>query len=87
MNEITETDQRNREWELYKAREKEKPPPDLDECALLRWLLQRAKDVRAMRQAWDNKWHPGRHRQAIADWDRAVKKLEKKIQEKCGGCP
>jgi hypothetical protein len=32
----------------------------LSPCDLARWKLQRNQDSRSMRQAWDDKWSPGR---------------------------
>jgi len=72
------------EHDEYKARANETPPPDLDECERLRWLLQREQDVVDSMTAWDQKWLPGRHTQAVEQRQRAVDKLKDQIKQKCG---
>lgn len=46
------------EYEAYKAAYAQPPPPDLDECELLKWQLQREQNLFQARQAWDAKWSP-----------------------------
>lgn len=79
--------ERQGEYEAYKRRCGEKPPGGLDECEELRWLIQRAKDCQRMRQAWDDKWQPGRHAQEIAKLDREIRNLQKRLENRCGKCP
>jgi RHS repeat-associated protein len=76
------------EHDAYKERSAQTPPPDLDECTRIIWLLQREMDVIAAMKAWDAKWMPGRHDVAIAQRTNAVNKLRKQYEEKCGRkCP
>jgi hypothetical protein len=71
------------DWEDYKARYSAPPPPDMDPCQRLRWKLEREKRLLRDRQAWDAKWLPGRHADANAQTMRAIRRLEKLIEE-CG---
>ena len=73
--------QKQAEYGAYKARCEEPPPPDLGPCEALMWEVNRARDCRDMRQNWDNKYIPGRHAQAIADWDRRYQNLLSKLQD------
>jgi hypothetical protein len=75
----------NKEWQDYKDRYREPPPPGLDECTLLRWKLAREKQLLKDRTDWDAKWCPGRHDEAIKQTKNAIRNLEKKIRRKCGG--
>ncbi len=72
--------QREDEYQGYKSRCNEKPPEGLSDCEKKEWELQQAKDCRDMRQAWDDKWYPGRHNQAIRDWNNRVKKIERTLK-------
>jgi hypothetical protein len=36
-----------------------------------------------MRKAWDDKWMPGRHAQAISELDQSIKKLAEFIARNC----
>jgi RHS repeat-associated protein len=74
------------EHEAYKTRSEQTPPPNLDECERLKWLLRREQDVIQGMIAWDAKWLPGRHSQAIGQRMKAVEKLKKQIERKCGKC-
>lgn len=74
------------EHDAYKDRSLQKPPPNLDECERLKWLLKREQDVVQGMQAWDAKWQAGRHAQAIVERMRGIEKLKKQIKKKCGGC-
>jgi len=73
------------EHDAYKNRSLQQPPPG-DECETLRWLLQREKDVVQAMQAWDAKWLPGRHAEAIRQRTNGINKLQQRIKDKCG-CP
>jgi RHS repeat-associated protein len=72
-----------REWQEYKNRYAEPPPPNLDECEMLRWQLKREQALLAARQAWDAKWG-AHHSEAIAQSQRAIKNFEEKLKK--GGC-
>jgi RHS repeat-associated protein len=74
---------RQREYEAYKARCGQPPPPGLTVCELLRWKLERNRDCRRMRQNWDDKWQPGRHANDIMLLDRSIKTLLDKIRRTC----
>ncbi|WP_339133389.1 MAG: RHS repeat-associated core domain-containing protein [Candidatus Electrothrix sp. GW3-4] len=76
---------RQAEYDRYKARCNERPPGGLDQCEKWRWLLQRNKDCRDMRQAWDDKWQPGRHQNDIDNLQRGIDKLQDKINRYCCG--
>jgi RHS repeat-associated protein len=77
--------QRQAEYDAYKKRCNETPPPGLDKCEKWRWLLQRNQDCRNMRQAWDDKWQPGRHEGDIRNLDKAIENLKQKIAKECCG--
>ena len=55
------SDARQRDYETYKRRCDEPPPPNLSGCALLAWLINRQRDCVRLRQDWDDKYQPGRH--------------------------
>ena len=74
------------EYENYKNICNQQPPPNLDKCEEARWQLRKAKQCRDLRQAWDDRWFPGRHAQEIKNWNRRVKNLEKWIEKNCEGC-
>jgi hypothetical protein len=74
------------EHDAYKKRSLETPPPDQNECERLKWLLKREQDVVAGMQAWDAKWLPGRHEEAIRQRMNGIDKLKDRIRQKCGGC-
>ncbi|MEH6462281.1 hypothetical protein, partial [Chitinimonas sp. JJ19] len=74
------------EYDAYKARCNQSPPPGMDPCALAQWKLRRNKDCRNMRQGWDDKWLPGRHADDILNLDRGIQKLEQWIADNCKGC-
>jgi RHS repeat-associated protein len=74
------------EHDTYKERASQVPPPNLDECERLKWLLKREQDVVQGMQAWDAKWQPGRHAKAIQQRLRSIDKLKEMIKEKCGSC-
>ena len=79
--------QRQNEYETYKKRCNQPAPPGLDPCALVRWQLQRNIDCRNMRQAWDDKWMPGRHANDILQLDRNIERLKDWIAKNCkNGC-
>jgi RHS repeat-associated protein len=77
--------QRQDEYDAYKRRCNEPPPPGLDPCDLARWKLSRNQDCRNMRQDWDNKWQPGRHDNDIANLDRSIQNLKQWIAQNCPG--
>ncbi|MBB6241257.1 RHS repeat-associated core domain-containing protein [Rhodanobacter sp. MP1X3] len=77
----------NQEWQTYKDQYNEPPPPDLDECAMLRWALAREQALLAGRQAWDAKWWPGRHDQANQQSMNAIRNLEDKLKKAKCSCP
>lgn len=75
------------EWKAYKDAYDQPPPPDLDKCALLRWKLARERALLAARQAWDMKWAPGTHADAIQQTLNAIRNLEKQIERAGCKCP
>jgi type VI secretion system secreted protein VgrG len=74
---------RENDYQRYKNRCGQKPPPGLSKCDELRWKLQQAKDCRDLRQRWDDRWQPGRHEQAINDWNNRVNRLNRIIAQEC----
>jgi hypothetical protein len=80
---LTEEQLRQVEYKSYKARCNQSPPPGLNPCDLARWKLQRNKDCRNLRQAWDDKWLPGRHQKDIQNLDQGIKNLEDWIRRNC----
>jgi len=74
---------RANEYNAYKNRCNQPPPPGLSPCDLARWKLQRNRDCRNMRQSWDDNWMPGRHATDIANLDRSVQNLEAWIKQNC----
>lgn len=77
--------QREDEYQNYKNRCGQSPPGGLSACDKLRWQLQQAKDCRDLRQSWDDNWYPGRHEQAINDWNNRVNRLQRRISQECCG--
>lgn len=71
------------QWDDYKARYNEPPPPGLDECQLLKWKLEREKRLLHDREAWDASWSPGRHASANQQSRNAIRRLEAQIRRKC----
>lgn len=76
----------NNEWQQYKDQYAEPPPPNLDECEMLRWKLKREQALLAARQAWDAKWG-SHHADAIAQSQRAIKNFEDKLKKAGCSCP
>jgi hypothetical protein len=74
------------EHDAYKNRSTQTPPPNLDECERLKWLLKREQDVVQAMRAWDAKWLAGRHAEAISQRTRGIDKLKEQIKKKCGDC-
>ncbi|WP_339133401.1 MAG: RHS repeat-associated core domain-containing protein [Candidatus Electrothrix sp. GW3-4] len=74
---------RQREYRRYKDRCGQKPPAGLEHCEKLNWLLDQAENCRDLRQRWDDRWEPGRHKQAISDWNNRANKLRRKIAREC----
>jgi RHS repeat-associated protein len=68
-----------REYEAYKRRCSEPTPGHLkvrgQECERARWEFDRNLDCMIMRQAWDDRWMPGRHAQAIQELERGIIRL------------
>jgi hypothetical protein len=83
FNERIDDPDAEREWKDYKDRYKEPPPPGLDECELLKWKLRREERLLQDRMAWDAKWSPGRHSDAIEQSRKAIENLKKKIRNRC----
>ncbi|ECI6612508.1 RHS repeat protein [Salmonella enterica subsp. enterica] len=75
--------QRTIDHRAYKQRCNEPPPPGLGDCPLAEWKLNRKKDCRNMRQAWDDKYSPGQHAKDIFDLDKGITKLTKFIEDEC----
>jgi RHS repeat-associated protein len=74
---------RQAEYEAYKRRCNEPLPPGLDSCAAARWKLARNQDCRNMRQAWDDKWQPGRHAGDLTNLDTSIARLKTFIANNC----
>jgi RHS repeat-associated protein len=77
---------RQSEYSAYKSRCNQPPPPGLDPCAEAKWKLKRNTDCMNMRQAWDNKWLPGRHAGDIQNLQASIQKLTSWIAANCGKC-
>lgn len=52
-------------------------------CALAKWKLKRNMDCKKLRQRWDGRWQPGRHKKDIENLKRSIEKLKKWIAENC----
>jgi RHS repeat-associated protein len=76
------------ERKSYKQRCTEPSPPGLGGCDRLRWMLQRNKDCKRMREDYSRKWfgdnEPG-HMIEIANLARSIEKLELEIATACCG--
>jgi RHS repeat-associated protein len=83
MSGDTPVDQRQSDYTAYKKRCEEKPPSNLSPCDLLIWQYDQARDCARLRKEWDDKYWPGRHAQAIADWVRRHEMLLKKFNQQC----
>lgn len=75
------------EHDAYKDRAGQQPPPNLDKCERLKWILKREQDVVAAMEMWDLKWNSGRHAEAIRQRKQGIEKLKKQIEKECGSCP
>lgn len=91
-------EEKEREYNDYKNRCNERPPPDLANagndieklCALWRWQLQRNQDCVSKRRAFMAKWYNdghGGHVQQLGEMDQAIKDLQDKISRLCKPCP
>ncbi len=78
---------RQREYEAYKqaCSGLGQPPPGLSRCAELAWLYQKTKRCVELRQAWDDKWSPGRHSTEIRNLTQRLSNLAAAIMRDC--CP
>jgi hypothetical protein len=68
------------EYDAYKKRCGERPPPGLDLCARLLWELQREEDCVNMREEWDRKWG-GNHAGEIANRKRAIENVRRDLKK------
>ena len=80
---IDQQKQKDKDYNAYKNRCNQPPPPGLSPCALARWKLQRNMDCRNMRQAWDDKWMPGRQASDIQNLNQSIANLEAWIRKNC----
>ncbi len=78
--------EKEREYQEYKSRCTERPPPGLNDCEKAKWKLKRNQDCKRLREAWDRKWQPGRHQQNIDELDRAIQNLQDWISKHCPNC-
>jgi len=71
-----------RDHDAYKEAYGQPPPPNLDECDLLRWKLQREIAQKVARDAFDTRWNPGTHANGGgADQStRAIKNIRKRMK-------
>ena len=74
---------RQAEHDAYKAVCNQSPPPGLDPCALAKWKRNRNQQCTNMRQAWDDKWQPGRHAKDIDNLRRSLETLDEWIRCNC----
>jgi RHS repeat-associated protein len=74
---------RQQEFDAYKRRCSEQVPSGLNPCDSARWKLNRNTDCRNMRQAWDDKWSPGRHANDLKELDISIQKLKEWITKNC----
>jgi RHS repeat-associated protein len=74
---------REAEHAAYKAVCNQSPPPGLDPCSEAKWKRNRNQQCMNMRQAWDDKWQPGRHAKDIDNLKRAIEKLDEWIRSNC----
>jgi RHS repeat-associated protein len=75
----------------YKQRCNAPPPPGLSPCEKAKWLLQRARDCKALRQANTNRWwggvDTGHSPQLHTDLDNAIRNAERAVAQECKNCP
>jgi RHS repeat-associated protein len=71
------------EYEAYKDRCEKKPDDNLSQCSKALFNKSRWEDCARMRQEWDNRWHPGRHSNDIANALNSVQKAVKDIAKYC----
>lgn len=71
----------------YKSRCTESPPPNLKGLEKLKWILQRNKDCKQMRENFGKKWFDeldDAHSREIENLKRAIQKLEEEIAKHGG---
>lgn len=71
------------EYEQYKDVCKEPPPGGLDKCQEEKWKKNRNERCLVLRQAWDDKHHPGLHAGEIASVQQAIINNENNIKKYC----
>lgn len=74
---------RQADYEAYKARCRQSPPLGIDRCSEWKWRLQQRRDCKRMREAWDKKYQPGRHDQAINELENAIRNAEEMVKQHC----
>ena len=69
----------------------EPPPPNLNECELAKWKLQKALQCRAVRQRMADKWFGGTyddgHAERMDQLDAEIKRQREAVDRKCRPCP
>jgi hypothetical protein len=73
------------DYDAFKARCNEQPPPGLSVCNLAKWKLTRNTDCRNMQQSWDDKWSSRRHADVIENLDQRIRTLEDRAAKYCKG--
>ncbi|HEV2327698.1 MAG TPA: RHS repeat-associated core domain-containing protein [Verrucomicrobiae bacterium] len=80
-------DQKDKDYEKYKNRCKETPPPGLSLCDLWKWKLQKAKDCKKLRHDFANKYYNGNydkgHNDQMQQLENEINDLERKIARYC----
>jgi hypothetical protein len=65
----------------------EPPPPGLDPCERAKWKLKKAKDCKALRQEFTNKWYNGQfdddHAKHMEQLDNEMRNAERAIKHSC----
>lgn len=82
----TQEAQKDAEYLQYKKRCNEQTPPGLDKCQAARFRLERNKECKALREAWDKKWMPERHANDVIELDRAIRNAEEDVNKYCRRC-
>jgi len=80
---LKQANEKQCEYDNYKKRCNQPPPPGLGPCEKKLWQLQRNIDCRDMRFAWDRKWQPGRHDTDLLQLTSGIQKQQTWIQSNC----
>ena len=83
---ITNTEQRQKEYEIAKNICDQPQPPGPLDCSGLSSQIHRAEAVIKRYEEWDAKYLPGRHAEKIQGWKNRLKDLKEQHNQKCTQC-